>query len=354
MLLLPLEISNTSYAVNITFSISNVSIPKNPNLRNDTYTQVQSIINDAVNTLLNGTDAKTFAPNTSNFMTSGSQVIGYMEYNFQYGALGKDSGPSVKDPPIINTVANTTGSANTQLLTVYIYIRLVFDNLINVPTEAAVLKAASEKLESKIRRERDIAIQKLNEPVTVQNITYTKTGSNSFTMEMAFRISNVSASAQCDANFNNHTYGLIQEQINILMNTILTRPQSTQFTFPRANFTCNITGQVIVANEVYVYRESDIQSPSNFLYEILKESGLVYYTFPPLVTIQPTTKPGNSTYTGAAWILGFVIPCGIVLILLPCWILLCCILCGCCAGIRRRWRRRRSYNVQYQTHSSLF
>ncbi|MCJ8730140.1 hypothetical protein PDJAM_G00180720 [Pangasius djambal] len=347
------EISNTSYAVNITFSISNISIPKNPNLRNDTYTHVQSIINNAVTTLLNGTDAKTFAPNTSNFMSSETQVIGYMEYNFQYGALEKDSGPSVKDPLIINTV-DTTGSAKTKLVTVYIYIRLVFENLINVPTEAVVLKATSEKLESKIRRERDTAIQKLDEPVSIQNITYTKMGSNSFTLDMAFRIRNVNASAQCDANFNNQTYGLIQKEINILMNTILTRPQSTHFIFPWANFTCNVTGQEIVANEVYVYRESDIQSPSNFLYEILKESGLVYYTVPPLVTIQPTTKPGNSTYTGAAWILGFVIPCGIVLILLPCWILLCCILCGCCAGIGRRWRRRRSYNVQYQTHSSLF
>lgn len=86
---------------------------------------------------------------------------------------------------------------------------------------------------------------------------------------------------------------------------------------------CNGTGVLILANEVYVYRENDIQSPSNFLYEILRDSGLMYYTIPPLVSIHPITKPGNSTYTSAAWILGFIIPCGVVLILLPCWILLC-------------------------------
>lgn len=88
-------------------------------------------------------------------------------------------------------------------------------------------------------------------------------------------------------------------------------------------FRCYNTTQVIVANEVYIYQENDIKSPSSFLFEILKESGLVYYTIPPLLSVQLTSNPGNSTYTGAAWILGFVIPVGIVLILLPCWILLC-------------------------------
>lgn len=88
-------------------------------------------------------------------------------------------------------------------------------------------------------------------------------------------------------------------------------------------FRCNVSGLVIVAEQVYVYNETDIKTPSGFLDDMLRASGLLYYTIPAITSIQPTTKPGNSTDTGAAWILGFVIPCGIVLILLPCWILLC-------------------------------
>lgn len=95
------------------------------------------------------------------------------------------------------------------------------------------------------------------------------------------------------------------------------------FNFFPIPFRCKGTELEIVARELYFYREIDIPFPSNFLYEILKNSGLVYYTMPPLVNIQPVTKPGNGTVTSAAWILGFIIPCAVVLILLPCWILLC-------------------------------
>ncbi|KAF4090787.1 hypothetical protein AMELA_G00056420 [Ameiurus melas] len=357
------DVSNTSYAVNITFSISNISIPSNPDLRNDTYTQVKNITNNAVNALLNnsGSDPMTpnlkfepsndtstqeeniinknvnditalkFAPNTSNFMSSETQVTGYMEYNLPYAA------------PVTSSVLSCFRNG-----TVYIYITLKFNNLITLPSEAVVLRAANEKLDSKIRRRRDTTPQ-LSTPISIQNIKYTQTGNNSFNLDMAFMISNVNISVQCDFN-----YSLIQEQINILMNAILTMPQTQTFTFPWANYTCNVSGLVIVAENVYVYNETDIKTPSGFLLAILKASNLVYYTFQPITAIQPNTKPGNSTYSGAAWILGFVIPCGILLILLPCWILLCCILCGCCAGLKRRYLRRRSYNVQYQTHSSLF
>ncbi|KAG5848151.1 hypothetical protein ANANG_G00095360 [Anguilla anguilla] len=46
------------------------------------------------------------------------------------------------------------------------------------------------------------------------------------------------------------------------------------------------------------------------------------------------------------WALAIIIPCGIAIILLPFWILLCCLLCGCCAAIKRRWRRRHAYHIQ--------
>ncbi|KAK3573738.1 hypothetical protein QTP86_032136 [Hemibagrus guttatus] len=500
------EISNTSYAVNITFSISDISIPTNPELWSDTFTKVEGIINNTVsehhhvfskycslweaqcwaitfvsrvnikseisdfspqiNELLNKTAEGPLAPTTSNFTISEDKVNGYMQYNIQsipnqpgdcwtgakncsfldksptvptisaptqtsptsngsaevhvslvfnsssadlnasavlaaFEALLNNTLKNITDPvkvlnityygtknalnktaeaPLepttsnftisedkvngymqynIQSVPNQPGTVTSYVLshfrigTALIYIKLIFQNLNNVPSKSTVLTAANEKLESKFRRERDTATQKLEQPVSIHDIVYNKMADNSFSLDLAFKIANVNFSAQCDTELNNNTYKLIQNEINSLMNTILTNPQTPPFNFTQANFTCNGTAAVIVADVIYVYKEADIQSPSLFLFEILKESGLLYYTLPPLVTIQPQTS-GNSTYTGAAWILGFVIPCGIVIILLPCWILLCCLLCGCCARIRRRWRRRQSYNVQYQTHSSLF
>ncbi|KAK3554598.1 hypothetical protein QTP70_027887 [Hemibagrus guttatus] len=389
------EISNTSYAVNITFSISDISIPTNPELWSDTFTKVEGIINNTINELLNKTAEGPLAPTTSNFTISEDKVNGYMQYNIQSipNQPGTDKSPTVptisapmqtsptrisedkvngymqyniqsvpnqpgtdassKVPVTSSLMPTSPGSLLTTIGTALIYIKLIFQNLNNVPTEYTVVTAANEKLESKFRRERDTATQKLEQPVSIHDIVYNKMADNSFSLDLAFKIANVNFSAQCDTELNNNTYKLIQNEINSLMNTILTNPQTPPFNFTQANFTCNGTAAVIVADVIYVYKEADIQSPSLFLFEILKESGLLYYTLPPLVTIQPQTS-GNSTYTGAAWILGFVIPCGIVIILLPCWILLCCLLCGCCARIRRRWRRRQSYNVQYQTHSSLF
>lgn len=42
----------------------------------------------------------------------------------------------------------------------------------NVPTEAVVLKAADENLESKLRETRETTTQKLNDPVIIKNITF--------------------------------------------------------------------------------------------------------------------------------------------------------------------------------------
>ncbi|GAA6065479.1 uncharacterized threonine-rich GPI-anchored glycoprotein PJ4664.02-like isoform X1 [Tachysurus ichikawai] len=336
------EISNTSNAVTITFKVSDISIPTNSDLMNITYNQVENIINEIVNGLLkNYTSADQLEPSTSNFTSSEDKVNGYMVYNI----------PSIPAKPG-NVISNVFSHFRNG--TVLIYIKLIFQNLIIVPPKTLVLKAANEKLESKIRRQRDTATQTLEQPVSTQDIIYTKTGNNSFSLDLAFQISHVNLSNRCDTALNNNTYELIQNKINGLMNTILSKPQAPLFYFPQAHFTCNYTAAVIVANVIYVYKEGDIRSPSSFLLELLKESGLLYYTLPPLfLTIEPHNS-GNSTYTSAAWILGFVIPCGIVIILLPCWILLCCLLCGCCARIRRRWRRRQSYNVQYETHNSLF
>lgn len=59
-----------------------------------------------------------------------------------------------------------------RLGTVYIYIKLIFENLINVPTEAVILTAANNKLQSKLKTEQAAETQKLGQLVTIQNITF--------------------------------------------------------------------------------------------------------------------------------------------------------------------------------------
>ncbi|XP_053535955.1 uncharacterized protein LOC108261316 [Ictalurus punctatus] len=341
------KISDTSYAVNFTLSISNISMSKNPDLRNNTYTQVENIINNAVNMLLNEPGADPFKPHSSFFTSSGNQVNGDMDYYFQNGDT-KTPGAFLNDlKPVLGNVV--------------IRIRLVFKNLTRVPSEADVLNAANALLDSKIRKVRALVTQKLSDPVSIQDVIYEKTGNNSYIISFAFKISNVTISK--DLQLRNDTYVLIQNTINSLLNTILNVKDAPAFVFPQANYTFN--GTAIEANSEYIFVEGETKwTPSGFLSAILNISGLSTFTTPAAqtestvhVVLRPTVQAhSNTTTTGgnSAWILGIIIPCSIVIILIPCWILLCCLLCGCCAGLRRRYNRRRSYNVQYTTRNGLF
>ncbi|XP_053088686.1 uncharacterized protein LOC113525486 [Pangasianodon hypophthalmus] len=343
------KISDTSYAVIFTFNISNISMPENPELRNDTYNEVESIINKALNTLLNKPGAESFQPHDFSFMSSKNQVKGDMEYHFQDG--------DTKTPAAF---INELKAQSTPILgNVLIHIRLVFKNLSRVPTEAEVLKAANALLDAKIRTVRDLTTQKLNEPVSIRNVTYQKTDNNSYIISFVFQISDVNISK--DIQLMNQTFNLIQNTINILLNTILNAKGAAPFVFPRANYTFN--GTVVVADSEYVFVEGETKwTPSGFLSAILNISGLSNFTTPAAqttppvhVVLRPTVQINNTTSGGnAAWILAIIIPCSIVIILIPCWILLCCLLCGCCAGLRRRYNRRRSYNVQRTTQNGLF
>ncbi|XP_053357531.1 uncharacterized protein LOC128528604 [Clarias gariepinus] len=335
------KISNTSYAVTFTFNISNISMPKNPDLRNKTFNQVEIIINNALNALLNKPGAEQFKPNSFNFMSSENQIIGHMEYYFQ------DVGTTTPEA-FLNEIAPILGN-------VKIKIRLVFKNLSRIPSKTDVLNAANTLLDAKIRRTRDLTTQKLNEPVSISDVLYENIDNSSYSISFEFLISNVTISK--DLQLRNETYDLIQSTINTLLNTILNAKGASPFVFPRANYTFN--GTTIIADSEYIFVEGVSQwLPSGFLYEILKISGLATatQTAAPVDAVPPPTVQGNTTTPGgsSAWILGIIIPCAIIIILIPCWILLCCLLCGCCAGLRRRYNRRRSYNVQYTTHNSLF
>ncbi|KAK3573546.1 hypothetical protein QTP86_027477, partial [Hemibagrus guttatus] len=91
-------------------------------------------------------------------------------------------------------------------------------------------------------------------------------------------------------------------------------------------------GTEIVANSEYVFVEGDTKwTPSGFLFAILNISSLLTVTTPAAqteppahVVLRPTVQAQNSTTGGnSAWFLGIIIPCSIVIILIPCWILLC-------------------------------
>ncbi|XP_058242396.1 uncharacterized protein LOC131351152 isoform X1 [Hemibagrus wyckioides] len=339
------KISDTSYAVIFIFNIINISISENPVLRNTTYNQVVSIVNNALNILLNKPGAEPFKPHNFSFTSSENQVNGDMMYSF------KDE--DTKTPAaFLNEITPVLGK-------VLIYIRLVFKNLTRVPSEADVLNAANALLDAKIRRARDLVTQKLSDPVSIQDVKYQQIDNKSYIISFGFQIGNVTISK--DIQLRNETYNLIQTTINNLLNTILNVKGAPEFVFPFANLT--LTGTEIVANSEYVFVEGDTKwTPSGFLFAILNISGLstvttpAAQTEPPVhVVLRPTVQAQNTTNGGnSAWILGIIIPCSIVIILIPCWILLCCLLCGCCAGLRRRYNRRRSYNVQYATRNGLF
>ncbi|KAK3554597.1 hypothetical protein QTP70_027889, partial [Hemibagrus guttatus] len=308
------KISDTNYAVIFTFSISNISISENPDLRNNTYNQVASIINNALNVLLNKPGAEPFKPHNFSFMSSKKQVNGNMTYSF------KDE--DTKTPAaFLNEIKPILGN-------VLIYIRLVFKNLTRVPSEADVLNAATALLDAKIRRTRDLVTQKLSDPVSIQDVKYQKIDNKSYIISFGFQISNVTISK--DIQLRNETYTLIQTTINSLLNTILNVKDAPEFVFPFANYTLN--GTEIVANSEYIFVEGDTKwTPSGFLFAILNISGLSTITTPgaqtdpPVhVVLRPTVQAQNTTTGGnSAWILAIIIPCSIVIILIPCWILLC-------------------------------
>ncbi|XP_036431174.1 serine-rich adhesin for platelets [Colossoma macropomum] len=353
--------TDTSFVVIFIFSLSNISMPESMDLRNNTYIQVQNSVNIALNTILTDPGNDPFNPQIANFTSTSNQILGDMVYSFQEDDINKPTSflrllsnayvlTTTKTPNISTTRTPTlqTMTSSTLMGTVLIYIRLVFKNLTSLPSEAEVLNAASTLLDASVRMKRDVRMQKLNNPVSIQNVTYQKTGNNSYTITFGFKISYVNISS--NLQLRNETYDSIQNTVNMLLNKILNGKSSTPFNFPRANYTGNDT--VIQAVSEYVFVEGDIQAPSGFLAEILKVSGLASTTAQP--TVPNTTIPGNSTGGFPGWALAIIIPCSIAIILIPTWITLGCMLCGCCAAIRRRYSRRRSYNVQYTTRNGLF
>ncbi|XP_073699231.1 uncharacterized protein [Garra rufa] len=503
------KITSTSYAVIFKFNLSNISMSKNPELRNDTYLQAQGVVNSALNTLLNKPESPALNPKSSNFISTSNQIEGRMDYTFQ-------DGDAIQPVSFLNelrlqTVLTTTSTPRTVLGRAIIYIRLVFVTTGPLPNPEKVLQVANTLLTTRLTTKEDTT---LSDPVSFINITYTKINETAYALNFGFEISNITMSEKPE--LRNGTHLTVQNSINALLGKILLSNSSAPLIkIQEADFTGNST--VIQANVVYVFSPSDISQPSVFVQELIQLSEattttstvttttsttpqilirkaiikirLEFITLGPrpsesmvldvvkslvaanltialstreltvndpvtlanvaylaindtayalifayeikevsmtdakrleayqeiqikinaLVTqilkepssivLLPANFTENSTVieasalyvfsqhdsnavsgflvntlftvfttpfpttinttisnngTNAAWVVAIIVPVAIVIGLVPCWILLCCLLCGCCAAIRRRWHRRRSYNVQYTTRHSLF
>ncbi|XP_051560286.1 uncharacterized protein LOC127444777 [Myxocyprinus asiaticus] len=288
------KISETSYAIILTFNLSNISIPEDPALRDNTYQQVQDIINNALNTLLNDPGSHVLEPKSSNFTSTSNQIEGIMEYTFQDGDVIQpvsflnelrlliETTHTSKCLTTTSTPTTKTTSPPTVLGRAVIYIRLIFITLGPVPSESEVLLVANNQLESRLRTKRSVSTQDLSDPVSFVNVTYQRISDNSYAINFGFEISNVIMTEKLE--LRDETYTSIQNSINKLLNQILSSPSATPFVFKRANFTGNST--VIQADVQYVFSESDIQTPSIFLQELLKVN--VVTTPAPAVTSPPT------------------------------------------------------------------
>ncbi|XP_016417274.1 chitinase-like protein PB1E7.04c [Sinocyclocheilus rhinocerous] len=504
------KISETSYAVVFTFNVINISMPEDPNLRGNTYQQVQNTINNALNTLLNEPGSPNLQPKSSNFTSTLKQIDGRMEYTFQDGDVIKPVSflNELRSQTVLTTASTLTITPPIVLGRALIFIRLVFVTLGPLPNSEKVLEVANTLLNKRLTTKQDTKTQALSDPVSVVNVTYTKINETAYALDFGFEISNITMSEKLELRDGTHL--TIQDSINTLLGKMLLSNSSAPLIkFQAADFTGNST--VIKANVEYVFSPSDITQPSIFVQELLQLDGastLTTTTSPPIltrrviikirlefITLGPrpsesnvlqvvksmlasnlTTKlttrvtsmseplslqnveylgindtaytlifafeinkvslteikrkeayqeiqkkindlviqilkdpsvnllipaefkddlfviQANVTYvfsqhdsntasgflvsalftafttpvpttmsattsnngTNVAWIVAIIVPCAIVIGLVPCWILLCCLLCGCCAAIRRRWHRRQSYNVQYTTRNSLF
>ncbi|XP_047668327.1 uncharacterized protein LOC125141036 [Tachysurus fulvidraco] len=206
------KISDTCYGVKFTFQISNINMSQKPELVNDTYNQVESIINNVLNTLLNEPDAEPFEPQSSLFTSSGNQVNGDMTYHFQ-------DGDTITPASFLNELkAQSTpisGSAVVQTT-------MVFNSSSPVPSESLVLSVIQTLLSARLTN--------LTDSVKVLNFTYEKISDTCYGVKFTFQISNINMSQKPE--LVNDTYNQVESNINnvvsvhhYVLNDILTNIQ---------------------------------------------------------------------------------------------------------------------------------
>ncbi|XP_050956417.1 uncharacterized protein LOC127157226 [Labeo rohita] len=337
------KINETSYALTFGFEISNVSMSEQFELRNETYTVIKEKISTLLVDILADPSTE-FDLKDIKFENNSTEIVASVQYVFSEGDL-KTNSLFIKE--ILQAKEVSTTSPPKVLGKVIIYITLVFRTQGTIPSESNVLQVANSLLNGmKLRITRDLTTRDLTELVNFVNVTYLKIDDKAFSLNFGFQISNVSMSEKLE--FRNETYTVIEDYMNSFLSRILNKTTTTSFNFKNINFTGNST--VIEANVQYVFTDSDIGSFSLVFTLLGLGATTAPTTFYP--TVLNTTISNNGT--NAAWVVAIIVPVAIVIGLVPCWILLCCLLCGCCAAIRRRWHRRRSYNVNYSTRNSIF
>ncbi|XP_046722258.1 uncharacterized protein LOC124396914 [Silurus meridionalis] len=286
------KISDTTFAVNFTFLISNISIPVNTSLTNDTYTEVQRIVNKNLNTLLNNPDAASFEPKNSFFVSSGNQVNGSMEYHFQDGdtktpaaflsrLMTQNASTTTASPSTAGTVVLTSaatpsvipGSAVVQTLMVYNFSSLV-------PTENMVINATQSLLSARLSN--------LTDAVTVLNFTYAKISDTTFAVNFTFLISNISIPV--NTSLTNDTYKEVQRIVNKNLNTLLNNPDAASFE-PKNSFFVSSGNQVNGSME-YHFQDGDTKTPAAFLSRLMTQNAST-------TTASPSTA-GTVVLTSAA------------------------------------------------------
>ncbi|KAG9342536.1 hypothetical protein JZ751_016543, partial [Albula glossodonta] len=299
------KLSENSFAMKLSYKISNVSMNEQFHLRNETQQYIQDSVNTLLNQILNKKDAKPFTFPPPTYTNMPQEIHANVTYVFREDDISQ---PSPFLSAIMEASNSTLPAPTTEppkiLGSVVIFIRFVFFTKDSVPSKDDILNFVNTLLDARIRQLRD--------PVRVDDIIYEKLSDNSFAIKLSYKISDVVMNEQF--HLRNETQQYIQDSVNKLLNTMLNNPDANPFTFPSPTYT-NMP-QEIHANVEYVFREGDISQPSSFLSAILQASGLATTAAPPT-----TTNP----------------------------VLLLCLLCGVCAAIKRRLRRR--YRIQqYRTH----
>ncbi|KAI2668271.1 Zonadhesin [Labeo rohita] len=242
------NITATSYAVIFTLNLINISIPEDPELKNNTYQLLQNVINNVVriysspnerkqrlgsiqishsyddylNTLLNEPGSKDFEAVSSTFTCTDNHIEGSMEYIFN----NKDQ-PTIllKELNLQNSLITTTlatpGISKTTKETTALIGRVIFEIRLNfiprgpMPSESDVLELVDSLLAPHLRPKQHTA-QTPIDPVSYVNASYEKTAGNS-----------------CALKFGNNS-------------------------------------MEVIAFVDYVVLQQDIKSPSVFIHELLK------------------------------------------------------------------------------------
>ncbi|KAG1956335.1 hypothetical protein F2P79_008096 [Pimephales promelas] len=259
------KISETAYAIIITFKLSNISMSEVPELRNSTYVQVQDVINNALNTLLNEPTSLPLRANSSNFVSSSNQINGSMEYTFQ-------NGDAIQPVSFLNELHSQLGISGSAVVTS----KLLFNSSSSVPSETLVLSALNTLLTSRQSQ--------LNESVEVANFTYQKISETAYAIIITFKLNNISMSEVPE--LRNSTYVQVQDVINNALNTLLNEPTSLPLRANSSNFVSS-SNQINGSME-YTFQNGDAIQPVSFLNELHSQLAVI------TTTVSPESTTGSS------------------------------------------------------------